>query len=165
MNLTKEDFSNYRKRKRSGKNRGEYITLEYLHRFKEFNDFCCVNKIKETSSKSVNIMSDESLQEQIEKSILQINSDLADELMTEMTEITEITGINPYEFKRLVVQLLIKMGYGSLNLNETAVTKKSGDEGIDGIFSADRFGLIPFMFRQNNGKKKHLLVVRKFKNF
>lgn len=126
----------------------ENITLEYLHRFKEFNDFCCANKIKETSDKSANIMSDESPQEQIEKSILQINSDLADEIMT------EITGINPYEFERLVVQLLIKMGYGSLNLNETAVTKKSGDEGIDGIISADRFGFDTVYVQAKQWKKE-----------
>lgn len=46
----------------------------------------------------------------------------------------------PYDFERLIVQLLIKMGYGSLQLNKNAVTKKSGDEGIDGIVTADKFG-------------------------
>lgn len=32
------------------------------------------------------------------------------------------------------------MGYGTLKQNAEAVTKKSGDEGIDGIVSADKFG-------------------------
>lgn len=32
------------------------------------------------------------------------------------------------------------MGYGTLKQNEMAVTPKSGDEGIDGIVSADKFG-------------------------
>ena len=32
------------------------------------------------------------------------------------------------------------MGYGTLKQNVEAVTKKSGDEGIDGIVSADKFG-------------------------
>ncbi len=111
----------------------------------------------------------------------------------------EIKRISPYDFERLVIQLLVKMGYGSLrqhrtktvlrtlpsaylqifrhfcpksphrrqpyssilcnltknllnvigrqslygvalSFNSDEVTKKSGDEGIDGIISADRFG-------------------------
>lgn len=52
----------------------------------------------------------------------------------------EITRISPYDFERLVIQLLVKMGYGSSNLSCNTVTKKSGDEGIDGIVTADRFG-------------------------
>lgn len=67
---------------------------------------------------------------------------------------TEITKIAPYEFERLVVQLLIKMGYGSQNLNETAVTKKSGDEGIDGIISADRFGFDTVYVQAKQWKKE-----------
>ena len=53
---------------------------------------------------------------------------------------TEIMKISPYEFERLVVKLLIKMGYGKPEENKDAVTVKSGDEGIDGIVSSDKFG-------------------------
>lgn len=48
--------------------------------------------------------------------------------------------MTPYDFENLIVRLLIKMGYGTLKQNESAVTQKSGDEGIDGIVSADKFG-------------------------
>ena len=48
--------------------------------------------------------------------------------------------MSPYDFENLIVRLLIKMGYGTLKQNEMAVTPKSGDEGIDGIVSADKFG-------------------------
>lgn len=116
------------------KNGTEHITLEYLRQFKEFNDFHNANKSKEKAENVSDIINDESPQEQIEKAILKLNSSLADELMT------EITRISPYDFERLVVQLLIKMGYGSSSLNDNAVTKMSGDEGIDGIVTADRFG-------------------------
>ena len=43
-------------------------------------------------------------------------------------------------FEQLVVDLLIKMGYGKLEQNENAVTQQSRDEGIDGLVKADRFG-------------------------
>ena len=63
-----------------------------------------------------------------------MNASLADDLMA------EVMRISPYDFERLVVRLLIKMGYGPLKLNAEAVTKESGDEGIDGIVTADKFG-------------------------
>lgn len=116
------------------KNGTANITLEYLRQFKEFEDFHNTNRSKEKSENISDIINDESPNEQIEKAISKLNSSLADELMT------EITRISPYDFERLVVQLLIKMGYGSSNFNDNAVTKMSGDEGIDGIVTADRFG-------------------------
>lgn len=115
----------------------KYITLEYLKQFKEFNEFQHSDKTQEKNndiSETLNTENPESPQEQIENAVLKLNSSLADDLMM------EIKRISPYDFERLVVQLLVKMGYGSLSFNSDEVTKKSGDEGIDGIISADRFG-------------------------
>ncbi len=44
-------------------------------------------------------------------------------------------------FERLVVELLVKMGYGGSFEEAAKVTKRSGDGGIDGIIKADRLGL------------------------
>ena len=41
---------------------------------------------------------------------------------------TEIMKMSPYEFERLVVKLLIEMGYGTMEENKDAVTSKSHDE-------------------------------------
>lgn len=76
----------------------------------------------------------DSPQEQIENALEELNVELAEELMT------EIMKMSPYEFERLVVKLLIEMGYGTMEENKDAVTSKSHDEGIDGIVSADKFG-------------------------
>jgi restriction system protein len=73
-------------------------------------------------------------QERIESALNELNEELAGDLMTEIMKMT------PYEFERLVVKLLIKMGYGKPEENKDAVTAKSGDEGIDGIVSSDKFG-------------------------
>lgn len=120
--------------KESIKNGTEHINVEYLQQFEEFNAFINASKSKEKSENISDIINDENPNEQIQNAISKLNSSLADELMT------EITRISPYDFERLVVQLLIKMGYGSPNFNNNAVTKMSGDEGIDGIVTADRFG-------------------------
>ena len=73
-------------------------------------------------------------QEQIDNAINELNNALADDLMK------EIMKISSYDFEKLIVKLLIAMGYGSMLDNQNAVTAKSGDEGIDGVLTADKFG-------------------------
>ncbi len=110
----------------------ECVTLDYLRQYDSFREF--TGKSSATDSKAVSVIETISPQEQIESSINELNDELADELMT------EIMKISPYEFERLVVKLLIAMGYGTLKENPDAVTQKSSDEGIDGLVSADKFG-------------------------
>lgn len=52
-----------------------------------------------------------------------------------------IKGCSPAFFERLVVQLLVKMGYGGFSDGESQVVGKSGDGGIDGIIKQDPLGL------------------------
>lgn len=114
------------------------IDIDYLKRFESFRSFVCPEN---TSSKS-KIPGDPPLdsgvsmspQEKIDIAISELNNVLADELMDEIMKIT------PYSFEKLIIRLLIAMGYGSMLDNQNAVTKKSGDEGIDGILTADKFG-------------------------
>ncbi|GIW10855.1 MAG: hypothetical protein KatS3mg061_1912 [Dehalococcoidia bacterium] len=50
--------------------------------------------------------------------------------------------VSPSFFERLVVDLLVRMGYGgSLQEAAKAITGGSGDQGIDGIINEDRLGL------------------------
>ena len=48
---------------------------------------------------------------------------------------------SPIYFERLVVQLLIKMGYGGSREEAGKAVGRSGDGGIDGIINEDRLGL------------------------
>ena len=113
----------------------DQITFDYLMKYKSFRDFA-----KRTFNKKENIQSnastneDRSPAELLEYAVDQLNANLADDLLS------EVMKISPFEFEHLVVKLLIEMGYGTLKENKDAVTKKSGDEGIDGIVSADKFG-------------------------
>ncbi|MDH5423749.1 MAG: restriction endonuclease [Gammaproteobacteria bacterium] len=52
-----------------------------------------------------------------------------------------ILSKKPYEFERLVVRLLEKMGYGGVVKNAGQVTQQSNDGGIDGIIKEDVLGL------------------------
>ncbi len=48
---------------------------------------------------------------------------------------------SPEFFEKLVVELLLKMGYGGSRADAGQAVGKAGDEGIDGVISEDRLGL------------------------
>jgi restriction system protein len=64
-----------------------------------------------------------------------LNSSLSDDLLAIITELT------PAFFERLVVDLLVAMGYGGDFKNAAMVTQYSKDDGIDGIIKEDKLGL------------------------
>lgn len=65
-----------------------------------------------------------------------IREKLADEVLE------KVKTWSPGFFEKLVVDLLVRMGYGGSHEDaEARLTKKSGDEGIDGIINEDRLGL------------------------
>ncbi len=47
----------------------------------------------------------------------------------------------PSFFERIVVDLLVKMGYGGSRADAGKAIGKSGDGGIDGIIKEDKLGL------------------------
>ncbi len=49
--------------------------------------------------------------------------------------------MTPQAFERLVVELLVKMGYGGTLKDAGRAIGQSGDGGIDGIIKEDRLGL------------------------
>ena len=54
----------------------------------------------------------------------------------------QIAKMDPYRFEQLVVDLLFAMGYGGSREEAAKVTKKSGDEGIDGVINEDRLAVL-----------------------
>jgi restriction system protein len=73
--------------------------------------------------------------DQIEQAELKLKAQLASDLLDLMGR------MDPYRFEQLVVDLLFAMGYGGSRAEAAQVTKRSNDEGIDGIISEDRLGL------------------------
>ncbi len=55
--------------------------------------------------------------------------------------IAQILDLSPAFFERLIVDLLVAMGYGGSHENAARQLGKSGDGGIDGIIDEDRLGL------------------------
>lgn len=73
--------------------------------------------------------------EQLESAYQSIHNDLAEDLLQKVLE------QSPVFFEHLVVDLLVKMGYGGSFANSAKVTQYVHDDGIDGIIYEDKLGL------------------------
>ena len=88
------------------------------------------NKLSQEVLKS-NLTPDEIM----EKAYLNIKQSLEAEILE------VLKSVNPYFFEKIVVQLLVKMGYGGSIQDAGKAIGKSGDGGIDGIIKEDKLGL------------------------
>lgn len=73
--------------------------------------------------------------ERLGAAYFEIREALADDLLNRVRSTT------PKGFERLVVRLLVAMGYGGGRIDQADVVGKSGDDGIDGVIREDRLGL------------------------
>jgi len=116
------------------------INIAYLKQFPAFQDWQNIKKdessnnidIEAIQSESINIQTPEEL---LETSYQSIRKDLAQEILD------KILNLSPAFFERLVVELLVKMGYGGSIQDAGRAIGKSGDEGIDGTIKEDKLGL------------------------
>jgi restriction system protein len=74
-------------------------------------------------------------EEQIEAASVALRDSLGEEILAKMK------AASPAFFERLVVELLVRMGYGGTRKDAGRAIGRSGDEGIDGIIKEDRLGL------------------------
>lgn len=113
------------------------INITALDQFEKFKAFRESSK----SSKAVQTVAvpaaeaAETPEELLEQSFQSIQEELAGSLLE------QVKSCSPSFFENLVVELLLKMGYGRNRVEAGKAIGKSGDEGIDGIISEDRLGL------------------------
>lgn len=112
------------------------ISAKFLTQFEEFQEFQNLSK-KDDSPVTEGGDTDNSQtpEELLEQSVQQINDSLATELLQ------TIKDCSPAFFERLVVDLLVTMGYGGTRKDAGQTIGRSGDGGIDGIIKEDRLGL------------------------
>ncbi len=115
------------------------FTLEYVRELQQQKSDTSTSSTISTNSSTIENSAipepeEQTPQEMIDASMEQLNLELADKLLDELTRMDE------YDFEHVIVDLLLKMGYGKPEENQDAVTRKSGDGGIDGVVRADRFG-------------------------
>jgi restriction system protein len=113
------------------------INAKFLKQFPEYLEFCGVNTTNESSSlpPQDNLTEQISPEEALDAAYQKLKLALAQDLLTLVKDCT------PDFFERLVVKLLVKMGYGGSIQDAGRAIGRSGDEGIDGIIKEDRLGL------------------------
>jgi restriction system protein len=108
----------------------------FLERFPEFNGFRARSTAQqETESVDTDSIERHTPEETIERSYMALRSQLADELLE------QIKGCSSDFFERLVVDVIVAMGYGGTQRDAARATQRSNDGGIDGIIKQDRLGL------------------------
>jgi len=118
------------------KQKPKEVNVALLQQFSEFLEFQSSKRDDNISGNT--IIQPESIQtpeEILEDSYQNIRKALAQELLD------KITKLSPSFFERLVVELLVKMGYGGSMKDAGKAIGKSGDEGIDGTIKEDKLGL------------------------
>lgn len=112
------------------------INVQYLNKFQEFIDFRLARgENEETTNTSNEEVKKQTPEESIEYGYKGIRKSLEQEI------IAKLKSISPSFFEKIVVELLVKMGYGGSIQDAGQAIGKSGDEGIDGIIKEDKLGL------------------------
>ncbi len=111
------------------------LNITFLQRFPEFIQFRAVRRGKSIGPPGDNFNGQETPEETIEAAYQRIRQGLASELLQ------TVKSCSSTFFERLVVDLIVKMGYGGTKKDAGEAIGKSGDDGIDGIIKEDRLGL------------------------
>jgi restriction system protein len=108
------------------------IDTKYLKRFSRFQEFI---QAKDKEEEEISSASSQSPEESFEYSYRRIRQILIEDLLN------RVKSSSSQFFERLVVDLLVRVGYGGSIKEAGKAIGKSGDEGIDGIIKEDVLGL------------------------
>lgn len=112
------------------------INSKFLRQYEEFNEFQRKSNVKATPDESTpDNPSYATPEEALEYGYQKLAENLSDEILE------KIMSCSPAFFERLVVELLVKMGYGGSFKEAASIVGKSGDAGIDGVIKEDKLGL------------------------
>lgn len=116
----------------------ERIDISFLEQFPEFREFRTRATVDGDTTPEMPLgvtESPETPEESLERAYRSIQNELILEVLA------RVKTASPSFFEGLVVDLLLKMGYGRRLAEAGRVVGGVGDEGIDGIISEDKLGL------------------------
>jgi restriction system protein len=116
------------------------IDVKFLEQFPEYREWrkTTSRETKGETTGKVKVVEEKTPEEDVEYGCQQMRNELVQRLLI------RIKNASPKFFETLVVELLVKMGYGGSKKDAKdagAVVGGSGDEGIDGVIKQDRLGL------------------------
>ena len=117
------------------KNPPHKINVGFLEQYEEFVEFRTRRDHSDDKTPSEEEIEIQTPEEAIEAAYQNLRQTLADEVLQ------TIKSCSPSFFERLVIDVLVKMGYGGTRKDAGKAIGRSGDGGIDGIINEDRLGL------------------------
>ncbi len=115
------------------------INVKLLTQYPEFQEFQNLKGTRsgDKSKESAGVFDFTNItpSEALERAYENLRDELTDDLLKRLKQ------IKPTFFERIVVDLLVKMGYGGSRADAGKAIGKSGDGGIDGIIKEDKLGL------------------------
>jgi len=111
------------------------VDVKFLDQFDEFKAFRAHRRQRDESGRPDEPEPTATPEEALESAYKQLRDDLASDLLQ------MIKTVSPPLFEKIVIELLVKMGYGGSRQDAGRAIGRSGDEGIDGIIKEDRLGL------------------------
>jgi restriction system protein len=110
------------------------INIGFLRKYPEFQEFIKATP-KNHQEDEDELKLSQTPEEILESGYQELRRNLAQELLE------RIKSCSPKFFERLVIELLVKMGYGGSMHDAGQAIGRSGDGGIDGIIKEDKLGL------------------------
>lgn len=111
------------------------IDTAFLMQFPEFLEFKSASRFRSEEAENLESEEKQTPEEMIETAYQSLRQELAVDLLQ------LIKDRSPTFFERLVIDLLVKMGYGGTRKDAGEAIGRTGDGGIDGIIKEDRLGL------------------------
>jgi restriction system protein len=123
------------------------IDIRFLEQYPEFVEFRRPRAADEEPPIPAVAVDTETPEEALETAHAKMTASLASDLLA------RVKASSPEFFEKLVVELLLKMGYGGSRVDAGQAVGKAGDEGIDGVISEDRLGLdiVYLQAKRSNG--------------
>lgn len=120
------------------KRKPEHIDLRTLKQYPAFVEFRSKRSDESPGTTAADDLAEASMRtprELLEQSYQQLRAELASEI------VEALQTAEPGKFERIVVELLVRMGYGGNLADAGRAIGRSGDEGIDGVIKEDHLGL------------------------
>jgi len=111
------------------------IDVRFLERFDEFREFRNASRTHDGQGGADGGEVDQTPEEILEASYQQLRQALEQELLQ------RVLVCSPAFFEKLVVDLLVALGYGGSRKDAGEAVGRTGDDGIDGVIKEDRLGL------------------------
>ena len=116
----------------------ESIGVRFLEQFEEFREFKTARRTPRPDTGKLDLSEatpEDTPEEALQAAYQTLHNSVASDLLD------QVKRSSPAFFERLVVDVLVAMGYGGSRMEAGEAIGHAGDEGIDGIIKEDRLGL------------------------